>query len=184
MTEFTAAPSGEGRRIVVVASRFNETVTSALVSGALDALARHGTLPENVDLIHVPGAWEIPAAVRLVCASGRYDAVVAIGAVIRGETPHFDFVAGETARALQQVVADFDVPVGLGLLTTDTLEQAEARAGGDHGNKGWDAALAALEMAELFDMFHSTVDGDMDELEETEALISLRRASPGSQETR
>lgn len=180
MAEFSATPNGAGRRIAVVASRFNESVTTRLADGAVDALVRHGAALDDVDVIWVPGAWEIPAAVRRACASGRYDAVVAAGAVIRGETPHFDFVAGETARALQQVVADFDVPVGLGLLTTDTLEQAEARAGGSHGNKGWDAALAALEMAELFDRLDAAAETEDDQLDEAEAFVSLRRATPAS----
>ena len=99
----------------------------------------------------VPGAWELPAAVRRLLASERYDALVAVGAVIRGDTPHFDYVAGEASRGLADAGAAFETPVGFGVLTCDTMAQAEARAGGEHGNKGWDAALAALEMADLFD---------------------------------
>ena len=118
----------------------------------MDALTRHGGARENIDVVWVPGAWELPAAAaRALLATERYDAIVALGAVIRGETPHFDFVAGEASRGLAEAGADFDVPIGFGLLTTDTLEQAEARAGGAHGNKGWDAALAALEMVDLFE---------------------------------
>ena len=150
MPEFVGTPAGEGRRFAVVASRFNETITRPLAEGAVDALTRHGAAPADVDLVWVPGAWELPAAVRRVLASDRYSAVVAVGAVVRGETPHFDIVAGEAARGLADAGAEFEVPVALGLLTTDTMEQAEARAGGAHGNKGWDAALAALEMADLF----------------------------------
>ena len=150
MPEFVGTPAGEGRRFAVVASRFNETVTRALADGAVDALTRHGADLGDVDVIWVPGAWELPAAVRRALASDRYAAVVAVGAVVRGETPHFDVVAGEAARGLADAGAEFEVPVTLGLLTTDTMEQAEARAGGAHGNKGWDAALAALEMADLF----------------------------------
>lgn len=135
----------------MVASRFNETVTQPLAEGALDALTRHGVNFDDIDLIWVPGAWELPAAARKALGSGRYDAVVAVGAVIRGGTPHFDFVAGETARGLMDAARDFDAPVTLGLLTTDTMEQATARAGGEHGNKGWDAALAALELLDVFD---------------------------------
>ena len=151
MAEFSGAPSGAGRRIAVVVSRFNEAVTQKLVDGAIDALTRHDTPFDDIDVVWVPGAWELPAAARLLLASERYHALVALGAVIRGETPHFDFVAGEAARGLAQAGAEFDTPVGFGLLTCDTTEQAEARAGGAHGNKGWDAALAALEMADLFD---------------------------------
>jgi len=150
MPEFVGTPNGEGRRFAVVASRFNETITRPLAEGAVDALVRHGAAFTDVDLVWVPGAWELPAAVRRALASDRYAAVVAVGAVVRGETPHFDIVAGEAARGIADAGAEFDVPVTLGLLTTDTMEQAEARAGGAHGNKGWDAALAALEMADLF----------------------------------
>ena len=150
MAEFTGSPSGVGKRFAVVASRFNEAITSRLVDGATDALARHGAAPDDVDVVWVPGAWELPAAARRLLASERYDAIVAVGAVIRGETPHFDYVAGEASRGLAQASADFDRPIGFGVLTCDDVAQAEARAGGAHGNKGWDAALAALEMVDLF----------------------------------
>jgi 6,7-dimethyl-8-ribityllumazine synthase len=151
MAEFVGTPQGAGRRVAVLASRFNETVTRKLADGAVDALVRHGLASENIDVVWVPGAWELTAAARRLLASERYDALVVVGAVIRGETPHFEYIAGEASRGLAQASADYDVPVGFGLLTTDTTAQAEARAGGDHGNKGWDAALAALEMADLFD---------------------------------
>ena len=150
MPEFVGTPSGEGRRFAVVASRFNESITQPLAEGAVDAFTRHGAAFDDVDVVWVPGAWELPAAVRRVIGSGRYDAVVAVGAVVRGETPHFDIVAGEAARGVADAGAEFDVPVTLGLLTTDDMAQAEARAGGAHGNKGWDAAMAAMEMADLF----------------------------------
>ncbi|HXT15819.1 MAG TPA: 6,7-dimethyl-8-ribityllumazine synthase [Gemmatimonadaceae bacterium] len=151
MAEFSGTPSGEERRFAVVASRFNQSIVERLVDGALDALVRHGASADNVDVVWVPGAWELPLAVRRLLASERYHALVAVGAVIRGDTPHFDYVAGEASRGLAQASAEFDVPIGFGLLTCDNDEQAEARAGGAHGNKGWDAALAALEMADLFD---------------------------------
>jgi 6,7-dimethyl-8-ribityllumazine synthase len=150
MAEFTGSPTGKGRRFAIVASRFNEEITSTLVDGAKDALARHGAAPDDTDIVWVPGAWELPAAARRLLASERYDGLVVVGAVIRGETPHFDYVAGEASRGLAQASADFDRPIGFGLLTCDTMAQAEARAGGSHGNKGWDAALAALEMVDLF----------------------------------
>jgi 6,7-dimethyl-8-ribityllumazine synthase len=151
MAEFSGSPTGHGRRFAVVASRFNETVTQKLVDGALDALVRHGAAADDVDVVWVPGAWELPAAARRLLASERYDALVAVGAVIRGDTPHFDYVAGAASRGLADASAAFEIPVGFGVLTCDTMAQAEARAGGEHGNKGWDAALAALEMADLFD---------------------------------
>ena len=150
MPELTGSPKGAGKRIAVIASRFNEGITAKLLDGALDALKRHGVAPDDIDVAWVPGAWELPAAARRLLGTERYDALVAVGAVVRGETPHFDYVAGEASRGLSRAGADFDRPIGFGLLTCDTMEQAEARAGGAHGNKGWDAALAALEMAELF----------------------------------
>ena len=157
--EFSGTPRGQGRRCAVVVSRFNETITQRLLEGALDALVRHGVTFDDVDVFWVPGAWELPAAARHVAASERYDALVALGAVIRGDTPHFDYVAGEASRGLSLASADFDVPIAFGVLTCDTMAQAEARAGGEHGNKGWDAALAALEMADLFDQ----VDGSAED---------------------
>ena len=155
MPEVSGAPRGQGRRCAVVVSRFNDTITQRLLDGALDALVRHGVAFDDVDVLWVPGAWELPFAARRAAATERYDALVALGAVVRGDTPHFDFVAGEASRGLSLASSDFDVPIGFGLLTCDTMAQAEARAGGEHGNKGWDAALAALEMADLFDQ----VDG-------------------------
>lgn len=151
MAEFTGTPTGAGRRVAVVGSRFNETITLALVEGAMDALVRHGVAFGEIDVIWVPGAWELPLAVRRAMTTDRYDLVIALGAVIRGETPHFDYVAGEAARGLADAVRDSEIAVGFGLLTCDTMDQATARAGGEHGNKGWDAAVAALEMADLLD---------------------------------
>ncbi len=151
MAEFNGDPRGEGRRIVVVASRFNEGITVPLAEGAVSALVGKGVAFDDVDVLWVPGAWELPVAVRRALATGRYDAAVVVGAVVRGDTPHFDFVAGEASRGLMEASRDFEVPVTMGLLTTDTMEQAEARAGGAHGNKGADAALAALEVLDLFD---------------------------------
>lgn len=151
MAEFSGELRGEGRRIVVVASRFNESVTVPLAEGAVSALVQHGVPFDDVDVVWVPGAWELPVAARRALASARYDAVIAIGAVIRGETPHFDIVAGEAARGLMDASRDFDAPVTLGLLTTDTMDQALARAGGAHGNKGEDAALAVLELLDVLD---------------------------------
>jgi 6,7-dimethyl-8-ribityllumazine synthase len=150
MAEFTGEPNGAGRRFAVAASRFNEEVTTKLVDGALECLVKHGVTLADVDVVWVPGAWELPSVVERLLASDRYDGIVCVGAVIRGETPHFDFVAGESSRGLSELQREFNIPIGFGLLTTDTDEQAEARAGGAHGNKGWDAALAALEMVDLF----------------------------------
>jgi 6,7-dimethyl-8-ribityllumazine synthase len=149
MAEISGRPAGQGRRFAIVASRFNEQITRKLVDGAFDALVRHDVAFDDVDIVWVPGAWELPTASRWLMDSDRYNAIVALGAVIRGETPHFEYVAEAAARGLAKAAVEYDVPVGFGVLTCDSMEQAEARAGGSHGNKGWDAAMAALEMADL-----------------------------------
>lgn len=159
MAEFNGTPNGEGRRYAVIASRFNHQITSKLADGAMDALVRHGAASEDVDLVWVPGAWELPYAARRLAATERYNALVVVGAVIRGETPHFDFVANAASRGLADASTEYEIPIGFGLLTTDTVEQAEARAGGDHGNKGWDAAIAALEMSDLFERLDGADEG-------------------------
>ena len=158
MAELTGALQAGGLRIAIVAGRFNSFITERLLEGAIDAFVRSGGDRENLDIVRVPGSWEMPVVVAELARQKRHDAIVCLGAVIRGETPHFDFVAGEASRGIAAASAEFDVPVGFGLLTTDTMEQASARAGGDHGNKGWDAALAALEMADLFDRLDVTTD--------------------------
>lgn len=149
MAEFAGLPSGAGRRVVVLASRFNEPVVKKLVDGALEALVKYGVAYDDIDVVWVPGAWELPLAARWLLASERYDGLVAVGAVIRGETAHFDYIAGEASRGLSLLSAESETPIGFGVLTCDTDEQAEARAGGNHGNKGWDAAVATLEMIDL-----------------------------------
>lgn len=159
MAEFNGVANGEGRRYAVLASRFNNNITSKLADGAMDALVRHGASSDDVDLIWVPGAWELPFAARRLAATERYNAIVVVGAVIRGDTPHFDFVAGEASRGLADASSEYEIPIGFGLLTTDTMEQAEARAGGEYGNKGWDAALAALEMSDLFERLDGADEG-------------------------
>lgn len=135
-----------GASFGIVVSRFNAFVTERLLEGALDALGRHGADAARIEVLRVPGAFEMPLAVKLMAASKRYDALVALGVVIRGETPHFEYVAGQCAAGLARVSLDFDIPLGFGVLTVDTLEQAIERAGSKGGNKGADAALAALEM--------------------------------------
>ncbi len=139
--------TAHGLRVAVVASRFNSFVVERLVEGALDCLRRHGAAEATV--VRAPGAWELPLVTQSLVRSGRYDAVVAVGAVIRGSTPHFDYVAGEVTKGLAQVSLASGVPVTFGVLTTDTIEQAIERAGTKAGNKGWDAALSAIEMASL-----------------------------------
>jgi len=141
-----------GRRFAVVAARFNGVVTERLVDAALSAFRRHGVGEEDAEVAWVPGSFEIPLVARRLARSGQFDAVVCLGTVIRGETPHFDYVAGEAARGIQQVALETGVPCIFGVLTTETLDQALDRAGGKHGNKGWDAAMAAMEMAGLMDV--------------------------------
>jgi len=150
MPEFHGTPNGAGRRIVVIASRFNEPVVKKLVDGAMEALVKHGVAFDDIDVIWVPGAWELPLAARWMLGSERYDGIVAVGAVIRGETAHFDYIAGEASRGLADASSESEIPIGFGVLTCETDEQAEARAGGDHGNKGFDAAVATLEMIDLY----------------------------------
>ena len=159
MAEFNGVPNGEGRRYAVLASRFNNSITSKLADGAMDALIRHGASSDDVDLVWVPGAWELPFAARRLAQTERYNAIVVVGAVIRGDTPHFDFVAGEASRGLADASNDYEIPIGFGLLTTDNMAQAEARAGGEFGNKGWDAAIAALEMSDLFERLDVSNEG-------------------------
>jgi 6,7-dimethyl-8-ribityllumazine synthase len=151
MTTYVGVHDGSRRRIAVVAARFNEIITGKLVEGALAGLAKHGVDADAVDVAWVPGAFEIPLVASRMAGSGRYAAVVCLGAVIRGDTAHFDLVANESARGIAQVALDTGVPVIFEVLATDDLAQAEARAGGAHGNKGWEAAEAALEMAWLLD---------------------------------
>jgi 6,7-dimethyl-8-ribityllumazine synthase len=138
-----------GARFFLVASRFNDLVVEPLIRGAEDALRRHGVSVDDITLVRVPGAWEIPWACRHIAQSGKADAIIALGAVVRGSTPHFDYVAGEVAKGVAQVSAQTDVIVTFGVLTTDTMEQAFDRAGGKAGNKGADAALSALELVSL-----------------------------------
>jgi len=140
---------GNGLAIAVVASRFNELLTERLLMGALDTLERRGVSSADIAVVRVPGAFEIPTAVAHLARSGRWDAVVCVGAVVRGETPHFEWVGGEAARGIAQLGVETGVPVLFGIVTTDTVDQALDRVGGKHGNRGADAAAAAIEMAHV-----------------------------------
>jgi 6,7-dimethyl-8-ribityllumazine synthase len=139
----------QGLRFGIVISRFNDFICDRLLGGALDALKRSGGSEEQIDVFKVPGAFEIPLIAKQVAFSGRYDAVICLGAVIRGATPHFDYVANEVSKGIATVSLDSNIPIAFGVLTTDTLEQAIERAGSKAGNKGWDAAMAAIEMVNL-----------------------------------
>ena len=139
----------DGARFAIVAARFNEKITEALLEGAMATLAEHGVADDHVSVVQVPGAFEIPITAKRLAASGRYEAIITLGAVVRGGTPHFEYVAGECARGVSRVALQENVPVIFGVLTTDTDEQALDRAGGKEGNKGSEAAIAGLEMVTL-----------------------------------
>jgi len=141
---------GEGLKIAIIVSRFNEFISGKLLDGALDCLIRHKVSDDNIETFWVPGAFEIPMIASKVAHSGKYDAIVCLGAVIRGDTPHFDFVAAEVSKGVASVAISSSVPVIFGVLTVDTTEQAIERAGNKSGNKGWSAALAAIETANLY----------------------------------
>ncbi len=147
---FEGKLDGKGRRIALVASRFNDLVTSRLVAGAVDILTRHGVADQDISVFRVPGAFEIGALCRKLASGKKFDAVIALGAVIRGETPHFDYVASEVSKGVALAAFEAPVPVIFGVVTTDNLEQALERAGAKAGNKGAEAAMAALEMIDLY----------------------------------
>ena len=151
MRVIEGACEARGRRFAIVASRFNEVVVSRLVDGAAACLRKHGVSDDDLDLVWVPGAFELPLVTKRLAAAGGHDALISLGAVIRGETAHFELVAAEAARGIREASVESGVPVVFGVLATDTLEQALDRAGGKHGNKGWDAAMAAMEMADVMD---------------------------------
>jgi 6,7-dimethyl-8-ribityllumazine synthase len=138
-----------GLKFAVVLARFNSFITDRLLAGALDALKRSGATPENIEIVKVPGSWELPLTAKMLAATNRYAAIIALGAVIRGETPHFDQVANQASSGLAAVALETRVPVAFGVLTTNNVEQAIDRAGGKSGNKGYDAAITAIEMADL-----------------------------------
>lgn len=147
--ELSGSVEGKGLRLGIVVARFNRSVTEQLLAGALEALAKHGVAAEDVDVVRVPGAFEVPFAARALAAAARYDALVCLGAVVRGETPHFEYIAAEVTRGLGRIMDDHRIPIAFGVLTTDTIEQALARAGAGHGNRGYEAAVTAIEMASL-----------------------------------
>ncbi len=140
----------EGMRVGIVASRFNEIIVNKLLGGAVDGLVRHGVEDDNITAAWVPGAFEIPAAAKKMAASGNYDAVICVGAVIRGDTTHYDYVCSEVSKGIASVGLETGVPVMFGVITTENIEQAIARAGSKAGNKGYDCALSAIEMVNLF----------------------------------
>lgn len=151
MNEIRGTFDARGRRFAIAASAFNEIVVSKLVDGAVACLRSHGVADEDLLVVWVPGAFELPLAAKRLASDGLYDAVVCLGAVIRGETAHFDLVAGEATRGIREVTLETEVPVVFGVLATESMEQALDRAGGKHGNKGWDAAMTAMQMASVLD---------------------------------
>ena len=142
---------GEGKKFAIVVSRFNDFITSKLLDGALDCLHRHGVKDDDLSLIRVQGAFEIPLAAQKLAQSGNYDGVICLGAVIRGATTHYDYVCSEVSKGIAKVSLDTNIPVGFGIVTTENIEQAIERAGTKSGNKGYDTAMSVLEMADLFD---------------------------------
>lgn len=139
----------QGLRFGIVVSRFNELITSKLLDGAIDCLKRHGANEEDIEIFYCPGSFEIPLVAKKMAQTGKYNAIICLGAVIRGETPHFDYIASEVSKGIAQVQLETGLPIAFGILTTDDVEQALNRAGVKNGNKGWDAALTAIEMANL-----------------------------------
>ncbi|MFW5893346.1 MAG: 6,7-dimethyl-8-ribityllumazine synthase [Bacillota bacterium] len=153
MKTFEGNLQAEGLKVGIIVGRFNEFIGSKLLDGALDALRRHGANMDDVEITWVPGAFEVPLAAKKAAKTGRYDAVITLGAVIRGSTPHFDMVANEVSKGIANVSLDTELPVIFGILTTDSIEQAIERSGTKAGNKGYDAAMSAIEMANLFKNF-------------------------------
>lgn len=150
MAQLEGKLDAKGIRVALVVSRFNEIITGRLLDGAQDCLRRHGAAADAAQVVWVPGSWELPQVAGKIAAAGKVDAIVALSALVRGETPHFDFLAAEVAKGLAAVAQTSGLPVIFGVLTTDTIEQALDRAGAKSGNKGWDAALSAIEMVDLF----------------------------------
>lgn len=150
MKKYEGDLQAKGLKFAIIISRFNEFITGKLLDGAVDALVRHGASEQDIDLIKVPGSFELPLTAKIIAAKKSCDAVICLGTVIRGATPHFDYVAAEAAKGIATASMDTGVPIAFGVLTTDTIEQAVERAGTKSGNKGWDAAMVAIEMAQLF----------------------------------
>ncbi len=149
MKKYEGELQAKGLKFAVIVSRFNEFITNKLLDGAVDALLRHGASEENIDVIKVPGSFEIPLVAKKIAKKKSYDAIVCLGTIIRGATPHFEYIASEAAKGIALVSLEAEIPVAFGVITADTIEQAIERAGTKSGNKGWDAALVAVEMAQL-----------------------------------
>jgi 6,7-dimethyl-8-ribityllumazine synthase len=149
MKNFEGELQAKGLTFAIVVSRFNDFITNKLLDGALDALLRHGASEKDMDIIKVPGSFEIPLAAKKLAANKQYSAIICLGTIIRGATPHFEYVSAEATKGIASVSLETGVPISFGVLTTDTIEQAVERAGAKSGNKGWDAALVAIEMAQL-----------------------------------
>lgn len=150
MKTFEGKLSAENLKFTIVVSRFNDFITAKLLDGAIDCLLRHNCNAENINIIKVPGSFEIPVAVDKIASQKKSDAIICLGTVIRGDTPHFDYIANEVSKGIANTSLKYSIPISFGILTTDTIEQAIERAGTKSGNKGWDASLSAIEMANLF----------------------------------
>jgi 6,7-dimethyl-8-ribityllumazine synthase len=172
MRSFEGDLHGEGLRIALVASRFNDEIVEGLLQGALESLRRHGVAEDDLRLVRVPGAFEIPAAVMAVARAGGVDAIISLGCLIRGDTPHFDFISAQVTQELSRVAVESQVPVAFGVITCNTLEQARVRSSPGGGNKGWEAALAAIEMANLF---HSLKEATQPRHESPVAAVGTKK---------
>jgi 6,7-dimethyl-8-ribityllumazine synthase len=155
-TVYEGKISGEGKKFGLIVGRFNDFISDRLLNGALDALVRHGTRDKDIDIVKVPGSFEIPLMAKKMAQRAKYDAIICLGAVIRGSTPHFEYVSAEVSKGIASVSLESGIPVIFGVITTDTLEQAIERAGSKSGHKGWAAAVAAMEMAHLVDAVDTT----------------------------
>lgn len=155
MNAFEGHLSAKGLKFCIIVSRFNDFITSKLLEGAADALLRHGAKENDIDVVRVPGAFEIPLIAKKTASSKKYDSVIALGTIIRGATPHFDYVASEASKGIAQASLETGIPIAFGIITSDTIEQAIERAGSKSGNKGWDAAMTAIEMCTLIQTIES-----------------------------
>jgi len=149
MKKYEGELQAKGLKFAIITSRFNEFITAKLLDGAIDALLRHGASEQNIDIIKVPGSFELPLTAKILAKKKSYDAIICLGTIIRGATPHFEYIAAEAAKGIATASLETGIPIAFGVLTTDTIEQAVERAGSKSGNKGWDAALVAIEMAQL-----------------------------------
>ncbi len=146
---------GKNRKYAIIASRFNDFIVKGLISGAIDCLEKHGAHTDDIEIFRLPGAFEIPALLKRICDTGKFDAIICLGSLIRGNTPHFDYISAEVTKGIASLSIDYEIPMGYGIITADNLEQAIERAGSKSGNKGWEAASSVIEMLSLYSQLKS-----------------------------